>query len=96
MTTNARLRALVELAEAGSVRAAARKLVVTESSVSSSVTALSAELGVPLVERHGRSVRLTPAGARYVDYARRILNLHAEGVLAARGEADPEHGSVRL
>lgn len=83
MTTNARLRALVELAEGGSVRAVAARLVVTESAVSSAVSALSAEIGIALVERQGRGVRLTPAGARYVDYARRILNLHAEGVLAA-------------
>lgn len=96
MTTNARLRALVELADAGSVRGAADRLVVTESSVSSAVTALSAEVGIPLVARHGRGVRLTPAGERYAEYARRILGLHAEAVLAARAEADPEHGAVRL
>ncbi|MDN5860564.1 MAG: LysR substrate-binding domain-containing protein [Pseudonocardia sp.] len=96
MTTNARLRALVELAEAGSVRGAAERLVVTESSVSSAVSALGAEVGVPLVARHGRGVRLTPAGQRYAEYARRILGLHAEAVLAARAEADPEHGAVRL
>lgn len=96
MTTNARLRALVELADTGSVRAAAQRLVVTESSISSSVSALSAEIGTPLVTRHGRGVRLTPAGERYADYARRILGLHAEAVLAARAEADPEHGAVRI
>lgn len=96
MTTNARLRALVELADTGSVRRAADRLVVTESSVSSAVSALSAEVGTPLVTRHGRGVRLTPAGERYVEYARRILGLHAEAVLAARAEADPEHGAVRL
>lgn len=96
MTTNAKLRTLVELAETGSVRGAAERLVVTESSVSSSVSALSAEVGTPLVIRHGRGVRLTPAGERYVEYARRILGLHAEAVLAARAEADPEHGAVRL
>lgn len=96
MTTNARLRTLVELADTGSVRAAAERLVVTESSVSSSISALSAEVGTPLVTRHGRGVRLTPAGERYAEFARRILGLHAEGVLAARAEADPEHGAVRL
>lgn len=96
MTTNARLRALVELADAGSVRGAAERLVVTESAVSATVAALSAEVGTPLVERHGRGVRLTAAGVRYAAYARRILGLHAEAVLAARAEADPEHGSVRL
>ncbi|HLU53906.1 MAG TPA: LysR substrate-binding domain-containing protein [Pseudonocardia sp.] len=96
MTTNSRLRALVELADTGSVRGAAERLVVTESSVSSAVSALSAEVGTPLVTRHGRGVRLTPAGERYAEYARRILGLHAEAVLAARAEADAERGEVRL
>ena len=96
MTTNARLRAFVELADTGSVRAAARRLVVTESSVSSAITLLAAEVGVPLLDRDGRGVRLTPAGERYAAYARRILGLHDEAVAAARGAADPEHGSVRI
>ncbi|AQT80888.1 LysR family transcriptional regulator [Mycolicibacterium litorale] len=96
MTTKARLRALVELAETGSVRGAAERLVVTESSISSAVRALSAEIGIALIDRDGRGVKLTPAGARYVEYARRILGLHDEAILAARGEADPENGSVRL
>ena len=96
MTTKARLRALVELADTGSVRGAAERLVVTESSISSAVRALSEEIGIALVDRHGRGVKLTPAGQRYVEYARRILGLHDEAILAARGEADPENGSVRL
>ena len=96
MTTNARLQALVEVANTGSVRRAAERLFVTESSVSSSISALSTEVGTPLIARHGRGVRLTPAGERYVDYARRILGLHSEAVLAAHAEADPEHGSVRI
>lgn len=96
MTTNARMRALIELAEAGSVRGAAERLVVTESAISSALSSLSADVGVPLVDRHGRGVRLTPAGHRYVEYARTILGLHNEAVLAARGEADPEHGSIRF
>jgi DNA-binding transcriptional LysR family regulator len=96
VTTNARLRALVELAEAGSVRGAAERLVVTESAISSALASLSSEVGVQLVDRHGRGVRLTPAGQRYADYARKILGLHHEAVLAARGEVDPEHGSIRL
>lgn len=96
MTTNARLRALVEVADTGSVRGAAERLVVTESSISSALRALSSDIGIALVDRHGRGVRLTPAGLRYVEYARRILGLHDEAILAARGEADPETGSIRL
>jgi DNA-binding transcriptional LysR family regulator len=96
VTTNARLRALVELADTGSVRAAARRLVVTEASVSSALAALAAELGVKLLDRDGRGVRLTPAGRRYAGYARQILGLHDEALVAARAEAAPERGTVRL
>ncbi|PVZ13142.1 LysR family transcriptional regulator [Actinomycetospora cinnamomea] len=96
MTTTARLRAFVALADHGSVRGAAAALVVTESTVSAAVRALGEEVGVALVEREGRGVRLTPAGARYAGYARRILGLLDEATTAARGEADPERGHVRL
>lgn len=96
MTTTARLRAFVALADRGSVRGAAAALVVTESTVSAAVRALADEVGVALLEREGRGVRLTPAGARYADYARRILGLLDEATTAARGEADPEHGHIRL
>ncbi|MDN5917550.1 MAG: LysR family transcriptional regulator, partial [Pseudonocardia sp.] len=96
MTTTARMRAFVALADTGSVRGAAAKMVVTESTVSAAVRALAEEVGVPLVERDGRGVRLTRAGHRYAGYARRILGLHAEASVAARGEADPERGRVRL
>ena len=84
MTTNARLRAFVALADHGSVRAAASALVVTESTVSAAVRALVDEVGVALLEQDGRGVRLTPAGARYAGYARRILGLHDEATAAAR------------
>lgn len=96
MTTTSRMRAFVALAEAGSVRGAAAHLVVTESTVSAAVRALAEEIGVPLLERDGRGVRLTAAGRRYADYARRVLGLLDEAAAAARGEADPERGHVRL
>lgn len=96
MTTTARLRAFVAVADAGSVRAAAARLVVTESAVSSAVAALTKDVGVPLIEPHGRGVRLTTSGETFASYARTILGLHDEAVTAARGDADPEHGRVRV
>ncbi len=96
MTTEARLRTLVAVADAGSVHAAAGRLTVTDSAVSAALAALTREVGVPLVERQGRGLRLTPAGQTYARYARSILGLHEEALAAARGDADPEHGLVRL
>ncbi len=94
--TPARLRTFVTLAETGSVREAARRLVVTESAVSASVSALARDLGVPLVRRDGRGLRLTEEGAVYAGYARRVLGLLDEALVAARGEADPGRGTLRL
>lgn len=96
MTTQARLRAYVAVADTGSVRAAAQRLVVTESAVSAALAALTRQVGVPLVERHGRGLRLTTAGRGYAGYARTILDLHEEALAAARGGDDPERGRLRL
>jgi LysR family transcriptional regulator, low CO2-responsive transcriptional regulator len=94
--TPARLRALVAVAETGSVRAAAARLVITESAVSSAVSALSRDLGFALVDRDGRGVKLTPAGQIYARYARSILGLIDEAQSAARGAHDPRRGRLRL
>lgn len=96
MTTTARLRAFVAVADTGSVRSAAQRLVVTESAVSAAMAALTREVGVALVERQGRGLRLTPSGRTYADYARTILGLHHEALAAARGDVDPEGGRVRV
>ena len=96
MSTVARLRALVTVADAGSVRTAARRLNVTESAVSAALAALARETRVPLVERDGRGLRLTAPGIAYAAYARQILGLHEEAMAAARAGHDPEHGRVRV
>ena len=96
MSTVARLRALVTVADTGSVRAAARRLTVTESAVSAALAALARETRVPLVERDGRGLRLTGAGQAYAGYARQILGLHEEALAAARAGHDPGHGRVRV
>ena len=83
VTTVARLRALVTVADTGSVREAARRLTVTESAVSAALSALAREVRVPLVERDGRGLRLTGPGQAYAGYARAILGLHDEGLAAA-------------
>jgi DNA-binding transcriptional LysR family regulator len=96
VVTETRLRAFVTVAATGSIRAAAAQLVVTESAVSAAVAALGRDLGVALVERDGRGLRLTPAGETYVGYARRVLGLLEEGGAAVRGDRDPGRGRLRL
>lgn len=94
--TFAQLRTFVAVADAGSVRAAADQLMVTPSAVSTALAALQERVGIALVVREGRGVRLTAAGQAYAGYARRILGLLETARVAATGEVDPAHGELRL
>lgn len=94
--TLTQLRTFLTLAETGSVSAAARRLFVTQSAISASVTALQRALGIQLVTREGRGLRLTEAGIVYADYLRRALGLLEEASTAAAAEADPDHGLLRV
>ncbi len=68
-----RLRILREIATRGSISGAAEALWLTPSAISQQMTALEREVGVALLERTARSVRLTDAGTRLVTHAERIL-----------------------
>lgn len=94
--TIGQLRTLLELARCGSVREAAERLFVTQPAVSSQVAALQRELGVSLLSRDGRGVRLTVAGQVLADYAQRVLGLLQEAAVATVGADAPERGRVRL
>uniref|UniRef100_UPI0009F4A593 LysR family transcriptional regulator n=1 Tax=Cellulosimicrobium cellulans TaxID=1710 RepID=UPI0009F4A593 len=91
-----RLRVLAAVAREGSVTAAARALHYAQPSVSHHLARLEAEVGVPLVTRHGRGVRLTEAGLLLARRAEEILGR----VGAAREEVEAlaglAAGRVRL
>ncbi|MFL6126079.1 LysR family transcriptional regulator [Actinophytocola sp.] len=80
-----RLRVLLAVAEHGGIAAAARALTFTPPAVSQHVAALERQLGVSLVDRGGRTARLTAAGQRLAGHARQVL----AGLEAA--EADMAH-----
>ena len=65
------LRYLAEAVGCGSVRAAADKLNVNASAVSRQIVQMEGQLATPLIERHRRGVRATPAGSLLLDYYRR-------------------------
>ncbi|MEV6984086.1 LysR substrate-binding domain-containing protein [Sphaerisporangium sp. NPDC051017] len=94
--TLTQLRTFLAVAETGSVRAAAKRLVVTESAVSASVAALQRSLGLQLLRPSGRGLELTEAGEVYAGYVRRSLGLLESGRTAALGETDPEGGELRI
>jgi DNA-binding transcriptional LysR family regulator len=94
--TIGQLRTFLAVAATGSVRAAAERLVVTQPAVSAALSSLQREIGVPLVTRDGRGLRLTSAGRAFANHARRALGLLDQGVAAAMEAAEPERGRLRL
>lgn len=68
-----RLRVLVAVARHGSVTAAAKALNYAQPSVSHHLARLEAETGTRLIQRSGRSVRLTDAGRLLAGRAEEIL-----------------------
>lgn len=88
------LRYLVAIARAGSFSAAARQLFVTQPTLSQQITALEKELGVRMIERGHRSVRLTAFGARAVHFAEVILM--NEAALIRESQAFSHTSRVRV
>lgn len=70
-----RLRLLRELAHRGTIAAVAEALSFSPSAVSQQLSVLEREAGVPLLERTGRRVALTPAGQNLVRHAEAVLEL---------------------
>src|SRR4029079_12205759 len=68
-----RMRVLREVANRGSIAAAAQALSFTPSAVSQQIATLERETGVALVERGPRSVRLTEAGLALVEHTEEVM-----------------------
>ena len=94
--TLGQLRTFLAVAATGSVRVAAEKLVVTQPAVSSALAALQREVGVALVAKEGRGLRITEAGEEFAGYARRSLALLEEAKEAAAGRAGSERNRLRV
>jgi DNA-binding transcriptional LysR family regulator len=82
-----RLRVLQYLATHGTVAAAAQALYLTAPAISQQLAALEREVGLPVVEKQGRTLRLTPVGE--------LLVSHAEIVLSDLAAAESDLEAIR-
>lgn len=73
---------------------AARRLGLSPPSVTRTVTALEAHLGVRLLHRTTRSLHLTEAGTRYLEHVRRVLAEADAADEVARGEHERPRGRL--
>ena len=67
-----RLQVLAEVARAGSIASAARRLAFTPSAVSQQIGKLEHDLGCEVLHRHPRGVTLTPVGQALVAHAEAV------------------------
>jgi DNA-binding transcriptional LysR family regulator len=90
------LKAFLETAETGSLSAAARKLELTQPTLSRQVAAIEQHMGVTLFERVGKAMALTPTGLELLEHAR-AMGAAAEALgLAATGRSQAVGGVVSV
>ncbi|MBM9504632.1 LysR family transcriptional regulator [Actinacidiphila acididurans] len=89
-----RLAQFAAVARHEHVTRAAQELGMPQPTLSRAMARLEADLGVALFARHGRAVRLTPAGLTFRRAAERALAEVERAAEAVREDADPESGRV--
>lgn len=90
------MKVFVAVGELESFAAASRRLGISPAAVTRAVTALEERLGVKLLLRTTRSVRLTEAGGRYLDDSRHILASLTEANEAAAGVNATPKGNLAV
>ncbi|MFI9364297.1 LysR family transcriptional regulator [Kitasatospora sp. NPDC053057] len=90
------LRYFAAVVDEGSFTAAANRLHVSQSGISTQVAKLERELGQQLLERSGRRVRLTPVGEAVLPLAKSALATLDAIQHTAAEFADAVRGRVRL
>ena len=91
-----KLEIFTQVVEAGSFSAAAQRLLMTQSGVSQHIQDLERALGVKLLTRTPRGVKLTEPGKTLYDYAQRIARLASEAEAAVTDVAQLAAGEVIL
>ncbi len=90
------LRALIMVAEAGSVTEAARRLLLTQPAVTRQIRALEEELGGALFDRTTKPITPTPLGRSALNDARRILLMTEELRTTVSSNAGVVRGELRV
>jgi DNA-binding transcriptional LysR family regulator len=90
------LRALLFVAETGSVTEAARRLLLTQPAVTRQLRALEDELGGALFDRTTKPIVPTPLGQAAVEHARRMLQISDDLRALVSSHRGMPSGALRL
>ena len=84
------------IAECGSITAAAKKLFISQPSLSQMLRQLEKEIGTPIFDRSISPLRLTYAGEKYLNAVDRILAINSELESQLREIREEHSGRLRL
>ncbi|MGR3344272.1 MAG: LysR family transcriptional regulator [Paracoccaceae bacterium] len=90
------IQSFAAVAAAGSLSAAARKLGQSQPTIGRHIKAIEATLEVELFRRVPRGLEPTAAGLEIIGHARAMEEAAARLRLAAEGQAEDLHGTVRI
>jgi len=90
------IRYFIAVAQHRNFTRAAEALHVSQPTLSQQIRQLEDTLGVPLLDRSGREIQLTDAGAAYLHYAQRALQDLDEGSRAIHDVQALNRGTLRL
>jgi DNA-binding transcriptional LysR family regulator len=91
-----RLAIFVAVVDAGSLTAAAARLGLAKTMVSTHMQRLEAEVGASLLVRTTRRLGVTEAGRAFYEASVKILRAAEEALNAVSGEASPVRGTLRV
>lgn len=80
----------------GSITAAAKKLYVSQPSLSQTIKQIEQDLGTPIFDRSGDSIRLTFAGQKYVEAMQQIMMIETNLRNEIEETKNETHGRMRL
>lgn len=90
------LTTFIEVAKLGNFSRAGQKVFRSQSAVSAQIRQLEQEYGEKLLDRAGKTVRLTPAGEVFFEYANRMLRLRAESLRAVADQGTTPRGVLAI
>jgi DNA-binding transcriptional LysR family regulator len=90
------MKVFVAALDEGSLAGAGRKLGRSPAAVSRAIAFLEAHVGVELLHRTTRSLRLSEAGKRYAEACRRVLSDLEEADIVAAGERSAPRGLLTI
>ena len=90
------LRWFQQVADGVTVTEVADLAMVSQPAVSRALARLEDEVGTPLLQRSGRVLRLTQAGAAFKPHADSVVNALDDGLAAVTEVLDPDAGTVTV